>query len=48
MVDGGVAENSNAWKEVRLKESTKLCNNYQVVKKMLNPTLLYPCAKISG
>ena len=22
MVDGGVAENSSAWKEVRLKEST--------------------------
>ena len=28
MVDGGVVENSSAWKEVRLKESTKLCNNY--------------------
>ena len=28
MVDGEVAENSSAWKEVRLKESTKLCNNY--------------------
>ena len=33
MVDGGVAENSSAWKEVRLKESTKLCNNYKVVQK---------------
>ena len=33
MVDGGVAENSSAWKEVRFKESTKLCNNYKVVQK---------------
>ena len=31
MVDAGVTENSSTWKEVRLKESTKLCNNYLVV-----------------